>query len=288
MRYLSVYENFDKMTFGLQDYEVVDILQKCCQGVNIKKDIPIYRSLGGDLDENFYLIDPRKYTRASANTLNYYTFILDNEKEWKGFPKRKHGVVCSLNDSYMDNEFRVIPLLQWNEILLKYNIKEFKDPKWGICTETDIWSSFSNIDANFWYNADDLNYFISTIWENSPVEMIHLTDFKLFKQALSLITIKMIKNIYKKLIISERDVDNKKHEKYERMIKIMKEKNFSNLYQFVKYMYSPDGFVRLSYEDIQKHCDREQQNEIWTDKPVLYLAVDSDLKLGNKEYMIIK
>lgn len=280
MKYLSIYENFNKITFEITEKDFKEIFDICCVGINLEEDIPIYRSLHDQLKfDGYYLIDPRKYKRQSANTSNYYTLIMDNEKEWKNFPKRKHGIISSLNSSYMDNEFRVVPLLQWDKILLKYNIKEFKNPKWGICSESDIWSSFNYIkevgplDADLFNNIlDDIYDSLEKIFYGKNNDVIHSKDrqeyflpndnFKKFKEELSKITFRRI---------TPSSLNDYYKTKVERLVKVMQKNNF-NLYELAKFVYSPEGFKVMTYEEIQENCNEKQINEIWTDTPVLYLG----------------
>ena len=86
----------------------------------------------------FYLIDPKKGKRRSANTLNYYTFIMDNSKKWSKYPKRSKSVICSsieFNLRYMDDPE--------NYIVLPKN-----GAKIGECSSDDLWYSFSKIDVS--------------------------------------------------------------------------------------------------------------------------------------------
>lgn len=76
-----------------------------------------------------------KFERTSANTLNYYTLIIDNHPSWKKYPKRSKSFVCSTTQSYASGYgslFRVIP---------------FDNVEVGICPAEDMWSSFKKITA---------------------------------------------------------------------------------------------------------------------------------------------
>lgn len=270
MIYLTLYENFEKITFDISDSEYTEIFNKCCKGVDLDKDIPIYRSLNELLTSDYYLIDPRKYERSSSNTNNYYTLIIDNENEWNDFPKRKHGVISSLNESYMGNEFRVIPLQVWDKILIKYGVEKFETPKWGICPSEDIWNSFvyfkwsNNKYGDFSTDADGFNNMIDDI-----CDILHINtrfeNFEVFQSNMKQCTFDMVNSLDVSKIYFKKQ--------YEEIINFMIEKNISNLYDLIKYVYTPEGFEVMTYQEIQKKCNRKQQNEVWTDTPVLYLYV---------------
>jgi len=257
MKYLSLYENFKKITFELSPQDFEEILKLCCQGFEYT-DIPIYRSINSELSTPYNLIDPRKYERTSANTSNFYTLIIDNEKDWRDFPKRKHGIICSLNGSYMGNEFRVIPLLKWNEILTQFNIKDFKYPKWGICNTHDIWHSFHLLKDD---SAESFNLLIFELCKFYKIDISDI-NFDIFKDILSNIDLDMVENT---------KLTNKYlNEDIRLFVNIMKEQKFNNFYELVKFIYSPTNFKIYTYEEIQKNCTYEQFNECWTDTPVLY------------------
>jgi len=270
MKYLTIYENFNKITFEISKNDYDEIFSKCCEGITLGKDIPIIRSLNSELTEDYYLIDPRKYERTSANTKNYYTLIMDNELEWRKFPKRKHGVICSLNDSYMGNEFRVVPLLKWDNILIKYGIEEFTVPKWGICSNTDIWNSFSLLNE-IGFNADEFNSLIEKIANTLDIE---INNFKDLKSEFIKLTIDKLKEIK----INSKWTDIQRHfmKLVSSTIYLMEEKNIDNMYDFIRTVYSPNGFKVMTYQEIQKNYNIKNQNEIWTDKPLFYLNISKD------------
>lgn len=81
---------------------------------------------------NWYLADSSNAPpRKSANTLNYYTLIIDNSPRWSKFPKRSQSFVCSTSKAtagaYGTALFAVFP---------------FNGTPIGICPRNDIWDSF--------------------------------------------------------------------------------------------------------------------------------------------------
>jgi len=270
MKYIQKYENyinpFDNITNIINEDKYNEIFNLCCSNVDLIKDTPIFRATG--LEEDFYLIDPRKMERKSANTKNYYTLMIDNSEKWKEYPKRKHSVICALNDSYMGNEFRVIPLTKYNDILKDYEIDLFGGSKWGVCPEYDIWNSFSGLFANIFTDndklLDDFNYDLSQLYTEINNEPLNQLDFNIFKTQLQSIDSIKVKNI----------IDNRENDVYSSMylsfFNFMSKMNF-NLYDMMDYIFDPikNGFELKTYNQLKSN--HFHNNEVWTDTPVLYV-----------------
>ena len=104
--------------------------QKCKQALqSYRKNNIIYRGLY-DKSINFGLVDPKKFTRASANTENYYTLIVSNSPRWKNYPRRDQSLICSTerNTAYSYGE--------------PYVILPFDRSRIGIVPGTDFWYGF--------------------------------------------------------------------------------------------------------------------------------------------------
>ena len=112
----------------ITEKKVIELLKNC---KHIDLDNPtIGRNCA--LSEDFYLIDPKKHDRKSANTQNYYTYIIDNSKDWKDFPKRSKSLICHGYDKELPyyDQYIVIPL---------------NDANFGIANDDDLWTSFDLI-----------------------------------------------------------------------------------------------------------------------------------------------
>lgn len=112
--------------------EIIDIIKtKCKNALNdAKKGYIIYR--GMDFKGDMYVIDPKKGTRKSANTPNYYTWIIDHDKKWKDYPKRSKSIICSTSERKVE---------AYGD---KYIVFPYDGSKIGVCPEDDIWDSFKN------------------------------------------------------------------------------------------------------------------------------------------------
>jgi hypothetical protein len=96
-------------------------------------------------DDSAVFVQPSKFTRVSANTINLYTILIDNSRRWKSYPERSKSIICSSDydtaSSYgSDEPYIVFP----------------KDGyKIGVCPKADMWHSFrtSDIDDLFDFNS---------------------------------------------------------------------------------------------------------------------------------------
>jgi len=99
--------------------------------------------------------EPKAIERKSANTNNYYTWLIDSDPAWSEFPKRSKSLICSSFESYTfgfgDVIYRVIP---------------FNDAKIGVASKSDFWISFKKGLKDI-YGEIDLDDF------NSILEDLH-------------------------------------------------------------------------------------------------------------------
>lgn len=273
MKYIKKYENFRKIneiTTTISTEQFNTIFNVCCKGVDLENDTPIMRSLNGELRDDYYLIDPRKHERVSANTVNYYTMIIDNTDAWKDFPKRKHGIISSLNSSYMGDEYRVVPLLNYDNMLKEFNVDNFVDTKWGVCPTWDLWNSFESLFLEIGFkhitSAEDINTLLNAIYYEKSNQNLENNNFDYFKLGLQ-----SVKNI----IQPEGYIYEDWSEDINTLRSFM-EKNDMNLYDFATYVFNPDrnDFRVETYDKIKTHTKNTNQifcNEVWTDTPVLYI-----------------
>lgn len=85
--------------------------------------------------------------RMSRNTLNYYTHIINDSPEWKGFPRRQI-IATGYKDPFTRggrDEFIIFP---YDSVVI------------GECPQADIWYSFPIISTSMGAEAEELNDFI--------------------------------------------------------------------------------------------------------------------------------
>jgi hypothetical protein len=137
-----ILENNRIDTTTLSKDDVKRIIEENCKDFDYN-DKKIYRGIY--LEQNPYLIDPKKYHRLSANADNYYNMIVDNSILWKDYPKRKHALIGTLmyyQAVPYGTVFRVIP---------------FDGAKFGVVSQGDMWQSFDYLQSKT--GIDELNYF---------------------------------------------------------------------------------------------------------------------------------
>jgi len=105
---------------------------KCSVAVDrVIKGHFIFRSV--DNRNDWVLLEPSG-NRISANTLNYYTLIMNNHPMWSDFPNRE--VICAGGSGRRafqhgaQNDYLVFP----------YNMAKI-----GICPDADVWDSFGKL-----------------------------------------------------------------------------------------------------------------------------------------------
>jgi hypothetical protein len=88
----------------------------------------IFRGTSSDWD--YMVTDPSIGTRVSANTLNYYTLIIDNCDAWKEYPKRSKSIICTTTTDYASGYGRI------------YAVFPINGSNIGVCSKEDFWESF--------------------------------------------------------------------------------------------------------------------------------------------------
>jgi hypothetical protein len=137
MKFLQYITEGEGRTKRIEKSMAVDFIKKNCKkNYNIlfknNESLKIYR--GVNVVVGFGYINTNKgEPRISANTLNYSTLLMDNLPSWNGWPKRSRSIICSTNYDDSDSYGKVY-----------YNIP-YDNAKIGICSDHDVWRSFSYI-----------------------------------------------------------------------------------------------------------------------------------------------
>ena len=148
MKLLQYLKEEKSRTKKITREEFIDALYtKCKQALNAA---PIYRGNTNPFDYGF--VSPGKYTRKSANTTNWYTFILNNSPSWSQYPKR--SLICSFDKNVAETYgggrvYRIFPTDNANI---------------GICPAADIWMSFENKNID---SLENLNLDLDTIFDQA-------------------------------------------------------------------------------------------------------------------------
>jgi len=106
------------------------ITNKCSQVLeSYKIGKVIYRGLRFQ-NKQYLSVNPSNFERKSANTLNYYTLLVDNSPYWKDYPKRSKSIICTTN-KFTANDYGSV-----------YVVFPYNNAKIGICPANDFWDSF--------------------------------------------------------------------------------------------------------------------------------------------------
>ena len=85
--------------------------ENCVQLVSwMKTGRHIARVVGGKSISQYWFVEPKSVgkPRRSANTLNYYTLLMDSNPRWKQFPKRSQSLICLTDGSYRGRDGWVV------------------------------------------------------------------------------------------------------------------------------------------------------------------------------------
>jgi len=135
------------------------------------KGTPIYRKVL--LKDNFYIVDPSKFVRKSANTKNYYTLLIDYIlPEWKNYPKRSRSLVATTSEKILASVF------------YKFQVFPFDGSKIGVCPKDDIWLSFIKSLGGWW--LDDFNKDLESLGKLNNIKLSETDPNLLKKQIQSL------------------------------------------------------------------------------------------------------
>lgn len=115
-------------------YAIEYIRKHCMKSATTwaKNDSALYRGhvyVGSD----YGLVSPKKHKRASANTSNEYTLLIDNSPKWKAYPNRAKSLICGNTES-----------AAYGVTSEKYLVLPVDGSKIGVCPEDDFWDSFGN------------------------------------------------------------------------------------------------------------------------------------------------
>ena len=132
----------------------------------------IYRGLPTPFPTGYKYINPKTSERRSANTDNYYTYIIDNSKSWSKYPKRSRSIICTTDKSYADN-FGYIGM-----------VFPIDGSKIGVASSPDFWGSFEQTITRG-FDLDEFNYMLKKIVKKQNV-MLDDKSLSSFKKTLSM------------------------------------------------------------------------------------------------------
>ena len=117
----------------LQLKTAVRLLNKHCSEALGLLQNPIWRGMRNHTEEILRL-DPTTGERASHNTSNHYTQLIDNSPYFRGWPKRSHSLICSSNLGRASS-------YSYGQIKSVYAIFPYNGVKIAVCPGEDIWET---------------------------------------------------------------------------------------------------------------------------------------------------
>lgn len=140
----------------------------------------IYRGTRGNYNPAA-ISDPTKGRRLSANTKNYITLFVDNNKKWKDYPKRSKSLICT-TDMHQASGYGT-----------PYMVLPYNNCKIGIVPDVDWWWGFLQVLPGIL--IDEVNIFISIIAGSLGYDTKELEkDFKKFEEFVKFIKIDDVKD----------------------------------------------------------------------------------------------
>jgi hypothetical protein len=257
MKYLKHFESYlRKGTEIISEDDAQDLLYDL-EHFN-GDDEPIFRGMKiSESPDEIFIIDPKKHTRESAYTQNYYTLLIDNSPLWKDYPKRSKSLICSsieVDESY-GQSYRIIPL--------------DKKSNWGIAPENDLWFSFPKIDEIGFNDLSMLNSFLLNTFVKRNIGTIDELNVELGKAT---------EEIRK---LTEQDIA--KEMPYQKMFLTFfkKETKDKSLKDVIEDLLNPkeNGFKNMKYKKLKDSeylldFDRGIKHELWTDAKCLCVPSD--------------
>jgi hypothetical protein len=198
-----------------------------------------------DSSINYFFSYPIK--RRSRDNANFYTLILDNSPQWKGYPKRSNSFICTLN--CVSSDYYVIPE---------------DDSLWGIVPDIDIYFGFKEL------GIYSLNHLVKGLIQIAKYCGIELLDD-------SYINMKNSFNLFQTELYSKFNKENLKEQFWELNLHegaIISNYLISiwggNIFKYLVKTLNPvdNGFKLNYYNDI---IEQEFKRECWTESPCLFI-----------------
>lgn len=248
-------DNLREDTILLSDEDTVKIILEKCKNFDIN-NIKIHREFYfKNIEKTNYLIDPKKIERKSANTDNYYTYIIDNSKDWEKFPKRKNSLICSVSNNGV---WRVIP---------------FDNAKFGICPKSDLWNSFhklTNMDG-YYLGLADFNILFKILYKiivgydlNDNTKEIFFDNLDILSNKIKVVSIPDFSNHIKISEYGSRSIIQIE-EIYKYLLR------FDNMRVALEELFKPDEFNISDYDSLKPNTWKE----VWTDSTCILIHRDN-------------
>lgn len=227
---------YDKAMNIMSLEETVKFVADNCKEF-IERPILIHRTMG-TAKANFFWSEPIR--RVSRDCPNWYTLMMDNSKEWEGYPERGKSFICTLGDNESLGAYYYIVIPNDNS-------------KWGLANVDDIYSCFYNYLGS---GPDDFFEFLN--YYSNELGLGGISDESYPE---------MIKDINK---LEENITGNNLEKSHFVIQNFIKVNDYHNLVRKIKTAMEPEknGFTLKKYTELKQS---QIHRECWTNSPCVFI-----------------
>jgi hypothetical protein len=253
------FENFTerKDTRNIDENTFNELLNENCKEFNFD-DLAIYRGVA--LSEEYYLIDPKLFTRTSRSTQNYYTLIMSESPYWKNIPPRNKSIICTFNKNLSGgygNTYRVIP---------------YDNSKWGV---SKTWIKIFHRGVNLM----DVNEYLDDIFKSMNVTLVS-TNYEIMMSQFNFYSDEFLKLTDNKI-----GMNPSRGIVFDKIRRLMNDKNIKLDQAMLEYLKPNENILSCSYKKLinrwnkrQLHLQLNEGCELWTDSKCLLQRIKKSVE----------
>lgn len=207
----------------------------------------------------YKFFDPTKFNRTSKAGFNYYNLIIDNTKQWGGFPKRSKSVIAT-TDYDTASKYGTV-----------YHVIPFDSAVFGVCPTNDIYTSFPKTLGKVGKYAYDFAEDLAQLWNelSDGSERLNDENWKVFE--------KQLQEMGEKLI----EYRNSDYEIYDLVMELGRKGSYiyrsfieSDMTDFVEFLVDKAINPEKNRFQIQTYPVDANKAEVWTENPVILVRND--------------
>lgn len=278
---LQAYITESSRSTPIEKDEALRIIQTKCKRM-FSSGVKIYRGINAE--DDFFFTDPRKGgKRVSANTANYYTWLMDHLSSWKEYPRRSYSMICS-------TEADTAEIFGY-----PYYVLPFDGAKIGVCSADDLWISFPNLvkyGGDRFDQMDDFNSHLSDMfitmndlrdggegdaWVDYAGGYVYADSWEEFRNALTQLATYQDQGLFKKLA----DLPVDRRPAFWRILAARKKGEAISL--FFDRMIGPK-VNKFRLERAGEVSSLPENVEVWTEGPAVLINMKVNLSDLGKEW----
>lgn len=245
------------------------IENECTDFLNTENPTKLYRGLSNSFKDKIYIADSTDYERKSPE-FSCHNFIMDNNEEWKEYPKRSKSIICTNNKvittSY-GKPYYIIPA----------NITK----KIAVAPEPDVWESFDDSFGEPFDTSEFWQSFCIVLWKGlkqKAGERTKILDYNSLLDACELYDNNKtsILNFYNK---GTGSLDMDKALKL-LLQEFLANDNTKTMYELLSEIFTPDKFKL--YNNYNDFCSRVRNSKYSTGHEIWYEGRALMISLSDK------